>query len=308
MILIFSIDGDESTNAVIDLLQSAKYKRINKIALSNSITINDSESYTISAFVDLINDAKCYYFRKKPLVISETQSAQVSHIQKSEFLQIIEYVLYTNNMKPRLGSWNQDSINRLIVSNLAKVNNLLVPFDSFISSKQEIVELEKSKNIRFITKNISFSAPQQVNQDVYNPLTSIVDSEQVPSTFFPSYVQEFIHKEFDIRSFYLDGEFYSTAIFSQNESETSVDYRNYNYEVPARQIRYKLPDKIDQNVKRLCKSLGLNTGSIDFVKDLNSDNIYFLEINPSGQFGSLSYTGNYNIEGIIANWLITRDE
>ncbi len=49
---------------------------------------------------------------------------------------------------------------------------------------------------------------------------------------FPSLVQKKIIKEFEVRSFLLDGEFYSMAIFSQRDKKTAVDYRNYNHSRP----------------------------------------------------------------------------
>ena len=49
--------------------------------------------------------------------------------------------------------------------------------------------------------------------------------------------------------------------------------------------------------------LNLNTGSIDLIKTKNND-YFFLEVNPCGQYESLSFNCNYQLNKKIATWLI----
>ena len=54
------------------------------------------------------------------------------------------------------------------------------------------------------------------------------------------------------------------------------------------------------------KELNESMGTVDFI--MSEDNqLYFLEINPNGEFYHLSKQCNYNIEKIIAEHLITVD-
>lgn len=48
--------------------------------------------------------------------------------------------------------------------------------------------------------------------------------------------------------------------------------------------------------------INLNCGSIDILVD-NNLNYFFLEVNPVGQFGMVSFPCNYNLENHIANYL-----
>ena len=48
--------------------------------------------------------------------------------------------------------------------------------------------------------------------------------------------------------------------------------------------------------------LNIKTGSLDFMVD-NNNTLHFLEINPIGQFGNVSFHGNYNCEFKIAEKL-----
>jgi hypothetical protein len=54
------------------------------------------------------------------------------------------------------------------------------------------------------------------------------------------------------------------------------------------------------------ESINLNTGSLDFIKSSKDSNYYFLEVNPSGQFGMTSNPCNYNLHEKIANYLKTK--
>ena len=105
--------------------------------------------------------------------------------------------------------------------------------------------------------------------------------------------------------FYMDGEFYSMAILSQADESTKVDFRKYNGAKPNRFIPYELPQIIKDQLTTLLNSLELNTGSIDLLVD-ESDNFYFLEINPVGQFGMVSLPCNYFLEKKVALNLIAK--
>ena len=120
---------------------------------------------------------------------------------------------------------------------------------------------------------------------------------------FPSLIMEKIEKKYEIRSFYLDGRFYSMAIFSQNNKQTEVDFRKYCADRPNKVEPFKLPCDIEEKLERLFRYFDLNCGSIDIIVDKNGKYV-FLEINPVGQFQMTSIPCNYNIEQIIANYLV----
>lgn len=130
--------------------------------------------------------------------------------------------------------------------------------------------------------------------------TSIVE-KPTKSSFFISFFQNKIEKDFEIRSFYLNGKTWSMAIFSQNDAQTKTDFRKYNDENPNRNVRYNLPKDMEKKVHTLMQALDLNCGSFDFMK--SGDKYYFLEVNPVGQFGNVSAACNYLLEREIALYL-----
>ena len=121
------------------------------------------------------------------------------------------------------------------------------------------------------------------------------DLEKEHDLFSPSLFQNTIDKQYELRIFYLNGISYASAIFSQSDEQTKIDFRKYNGERPNRTIPYVLPKDITERIELLFGKLKLNTGSVDILVD-KSSNYYFLEINPVGQFGMVSQPCNYYIE------------
>lgn len=116
---------------------------------------------------------------------------------------------------------------------------------------------------------------------------------------FPSLLQQNIDKKYELRIFYLNEKCYSMAIFSQNDEQTKVDFRNYNWDKPNRNVPYTLPNKIKNKLIIFMNSMGLKTGSIDLIVTPKDDYI-FLEVNPVGQYGMVSIPCSYNLDYEIA--------
>ena len=89
------------------------------------------------------------------------------------------------------------------------------------------------------------------------------------------------------------------AIFSQKDNQTEIDFRRYNLKKPNRTVPYQIPLSLEKKIIKLMTMLEFNTGSLDFIVD-KEDNYYFLEINPSGQFGMVSLPCNYYLEKQMA--------
>ena len=192
------------------------------------------------------------------------------------------------------GKWlchpNSAYLNKLIQSKLAFSVGLEVP-DSFITTNWE------NEGVDSITKVISTNVNLNHNGNLYGNYT--VDSEQ-GSHLFPSLIQEKIEKEYEIRVFYIKGEFFSMAIFSQNDEQTKTDFRVYNHDKPNRMVPYSVDKEIEEKLRVLMGLLKLNTGSIDLLRCKKTKKVFFLEVNPQGQFGMVSKACNYYLERKVA--------
>lgn len=199
-------------------------------------------------------------------------------------------------------------LNRMYALDLAKEMGLKVPEYAVITNYNQLEKLNKISD-RFVSKAISNGIYDFFGHDAYYTYTEAQDKADFANKnikLFPSLVMSLVKKSFEIRSFYLHGEFYSMAIFSQRNKQTSVDFRKYCTELPNKNEPFKLPDDIEEKLDKLYKKLDLNTGSADFIVD-KEGNYVFLEINPVGQFQMTSLPCNYNLEQKIANYLVYGD-
>lgn len=198
-------------------------------------------------------------------------------------------------------------INKLDVLKRAKNNCLNIP-DTIITSEKEVLKKFAEKHKAIITKCISEVSFFNDGNDMFSLKTAQVakqEIENLPNNFFPSLFQQLLEKDFEIRAFYLNKEFYSMAIFSQEDEQTAVDFRNYNIYKPNRVVPFSLPRDIKTKLSNLMDDLNLTTGSIDLV--FRDETYYFLEVNPVGQFGMVSHPCNYFLEEKIAKYLMSND-
>lgn len=227
---------------------------------------------------------------------------------KEEATEVAGYLYYrleTNPAIHNIGSQSHNSVNKLIVLGMATSCGLKVPKSFIISTKKDLMVLFK-KEKQLVTKAIGNGVYRFTNEFGYYSYTEKIGKtfiDSLPHTFFPSMVQKQIDKQYELRIFFLEGKFYSMAIFSQESSATSVDNRkNFEAECMPRRVPFLLPEKIKKKLSNLMRELKLNTGSIDMIVT-KSNEYYFLEVNPIGQFGMVSQPCNYYLEKKIAESL-----
>lgn len=324
MILIFTIDTDPSTNYVINWLDyyNAPWLRINskkQLTLEKTIfKVSKSQNYfqfQVSGKKLSLTNLKSIWYRRTPEYIYPNFNLNDKH--NSSLKTAIEknllnetnsiYSFCTSLMKEKYSLGNPS------LHNLNKVDQLKIAGESGLKIPETIVTNEKNEVLKFYDKhqkiiikplqNITF---HQVKGKYYIPYTKLLHKREIaklPILFNTCLLQKYIEKEFEVRSFYLSGRFYSMAIFSQGNKQTKVDFRVYDEKVPNRVVPYKLPKNIETKLEIFIKKYKLNTGSFDLVFSTERKFV-FLELNPVGQFGMVSYPCNYFLEKKIALNLI----
>jgi ATP-GRASP peptide maturase of grasp-with-spasm system len=234
----------------------------------------------------------------------ESKYALMNYLTK-EFHLFYSVLSLSFNDLPWLNRPEMSNLNKIQVLIIAKKCGLEIPSTIVTNT----INLHHSSQ-QYITKSLTDCATiKEGDGKFYSMLSSLVDNKNIHKEgelIFPSLLQNYIEKDFEIRTFYLDGKCKSIAIFSQSDKQTQVDFRNYNDERPNRYVPYQLPNEMEKKLKRLMKALRLESGSIDIIKTKN-DRYIFLEVNPVGQYGWVSFYGNYNIEKDIADYLIKND-
>lgn len=201
------------------------------------------------------------------------------------------------------------SANKLQVLLAAREQGIEIPATLATGSRSDLLEFFRERK-RIICKDLSYPFSYYQTTEFFKSMTVEIEEEDIldlPVHFYPGLFQQLIEKRYEIRIFYLDGQCYAMAIFSQLDAQTRVDFRNYNMEKPNRNVPYRLPEELEQKIDLLMRRLGLNNGSLDFIRALDGRYI-FLEVNPVGQFGMTSYPCNYYLEKKVADYLVRRDK
>lgn len=325
MVLIISDEIDQTTNIVIDWLISTGVKslRINSNTFFESINIeivsNDNIHIELCNIVGdkiSLDNIKSFWYRKGDLnydfslfsdnIKNGLKKGTLNHLI-NEWVTLKEFIIQNLSKKDRhIGDFFEKYTNKLDYLCLASECGFLIPHTYICNSKENIFNiLERNKKKRFITKSIQdiFNLVYD-NKSIYTYTSEVTkdDIKKLPDLFFPSLLQEKIDKKFELRIFFLNEQIFPMAIFSQLDEMTKIDYRNYNIKKPNRCVPYSLSATLKKQLEGFIEKSKLNTGSIDIIVT-KSDEFYFLEVNPSGQFGDLSYNCNYNIEKKIANYL-----
>jgi ATP-GRASP peptide maturase of grasp-with-spasm system len=210
------------------------------------------------------------------------------------------------NVRKSIGTLGNTAPDKLGQLRLAISLGIDVPATMITNSKKELLSFYHKSPNGVISKCINDSFTVSFGGASYNMFTeeiSLSSIDELPPKFCRTLFQEKLDKEFEIRSFYLQGEFYSMAIFSQKDQQTSVDFRKYNVDTPNRVSRCRLPEEVEKKTRELMQRMKLDTGSIDFVKTKDGRWVY-LEVNPVGQFGMVSLPCNYQLERKIAEKLL----
>ncbi len=322
MLQIFTVSHDRTTDIVLSYLRRARetrtIQRINsevpvqkiliKISTSDSyvhLQSNDGSTVTWPTPPETLG-----WFRRGnlsfalPLEMADLHPRARNHLER-ELIYLREF-LYDYSLC--LGShFKEIHNNRLSNILLAKSCGLDIP-DTLVSSEKQSVINFKRNYENIVTKPIHngyFSYTKDNDLFTCQGTVPLTDEflEQLAPSFAPSLFQQYIEKEIEIRIFFLNGKLYPMAIFSQLDQQTRFDFRNYNRARPNRTVPYILPSNVNSKILSYIDQIGLTTGSIDLIMT-PEHKYYFLEVNPTGQFGWLSRDCNYFLEREIADYII----
>ena len=315
MIIIFSFPSDNVTNKIIEWLKFYKcdFKRINleeEDYKNIEIQFSDNKVNLFLRLKDgfILNIDEVDYFLIRGAGFDfkfESENKTVlpkvlfNHYIQKEYNSLVN-LFYTEANKKSIGCFYTDhSFDKLTQLKLANEVGLKLAKSIITSKNNRIREYFNQKKI--ITKAIYDNIAIDFENYLYVQRVQRISEELNVENFFPSFLQEEIEKKYEIRSFYLEGDIYTIAIYS--DCKQNVDSR-YNYDNSI-YTSYKLPDDIENKIRLLMNKLRLNSGSFDFIKSID-DEYFFIEINPTGQYDWVSVFGNYDLHNKIAKSLVNK--
>jgi hypothetical protein len=311
MIVLFSYEGDRSTNRLIDWLHYYRcpYKRIHledEDFQNIEIEIDDNQIRLKLKLQDgeVIDISKCDYFYNRgkkftyrtPKNDTSIPDFIINKYLKQEYETIVNY-FYSEINKKSIGSFSQSDHFKLQQLKAAQVACMDIP-DSLLTKNNNFPTYFSSK--KHITKAVQDNIAIRHQERLYVQRVQRTQTDELEDSFFPSFFQEEIQKDFEIRSFFLDGLFYSIC-FQSNSS--NIDMRD-NYSVSEYEP-FELPDNIEKKLVLIMRKLQLTSGSIDLIKS-KSNKFYFLEVNPNGQYDWVSKYGGYYLDEKIARFLLSK--
>ncbi len=327
MVLILSSTSDQST---LDVIKWLNFFEVPWIKLDSSIKLNlvkldlnTVESYFIleTPTGKLINtqEITSFWYRRSQFSLNysseltgfddERLAKNINQHIHSELANLTAELHQILHKKSKISDLRFSEPGKLEMLEEAKKVGIIVPSTLITSSKNEFLNF-KEKEGKVVSKAIQRSARFEIKENdrrfEFLSYTEEMVEEALPDYFFPTLFQKKLDKIFELRIFYLNEKFYSMAIFSQEDPQTAVDFRNYNFEKPNRTVPFNLPIELQGKLILLMKNLHLKSGSIDMVVTTEGDYV-FLEVNPVGQFGMVSSPCNYELSKLIAETLIQKN-
>ena len=319
MVLILTYNFyEQGTDPVTEWLEYFKHPYV-KVCLkdfineTNTLSIDSTTKEVLYNSLNLTKQIGSIFYRRFKVNFDFRLSYNLGEINRrlnaetnSELAHLSELFFYLLKDKNWLPKPSVLEVNKEIVLSIAKSCGLYTPRTLISTSKDDLLKFYAKFPI--IYKPLNGFSYYTIGEQTYSSYVTEINQKvltSLPNRFFPSLFQERIKSEYEIRTFYLDGEFYSSAIVPQKKGrKRTVDVKQ-NYQ-SSRWVPYNFPDEFKEKIRKLMNTLNLNTGSIDVLKGIDGK-YYFLEVNPVGQYLSPSISCGYCVEKNIAEWLIKKD-
>jgi hypothetical protein len=308
-VLILSESHDISTDKVCGWLQhlSVPFLRLNDFSLLKlkclSFTNIKDIAFTIEYNNSIIqySDIGFVWFRRGQFNFSLPDVSQLSHLDQVHQFAIKEHLadetktlrrFIINLLKkiPHLSDPDLYNINKLEALHCAKNAGLQIPETLVVTGAASLTGLEAG---RLVSKSIQDNLRHLGKEHHFRQPIEFVDKYEVAGQFFHTLFQEEIDVLCHIRTFFFAHQYYSISTFSSSGSESSEKYHT---------THFVLPLSIKKRLSKAMHMLRLNTGSIDLILS-KSNQYFFLEVNPVGQFDQVSVLGNYPIEKDLALYI-----
>lgn len=308
MLIILSNINDVLATDVLYWLRS-KCIRINKPILSEDIRIESiyhgQNDHGFEMKVDGIDlsSIKKIWFRRGDISLRmlDGVSAIFKKTGFNEINALKRYLIEKIDQNFVFNSYSDEKAHSKIRSlELALSSGFLIPPTLITGRKSDVVTFH-TKYGALICKAIG-GAVQRIES---GSLTASIgtfevsdsDIDRLSDDFFPTLFQQKIEKLYEIRVFFIGTGIFPMAIIS-GKGNKSIDYRDHYG--TNRNVPYKLPTEIEEQLLDFIGKSQLFSGSVDLIYSVTKE-YYFLEVNPTGQFGWVSKHCNYYLEKKIAS-------
>jgi len=307
--LVISSTIDYSTDLICCELErrGLNYLRINRDHFSEYQILytlqKDSLSIKLGGYAFAISPSKLksVYFRApvflrnmgKPYTLQE-------QLYKSQWSSFIRNLISFDNT-----TWVNHPVsiyaaeNKLYQLKIAQRCCLSVPETYVGNTLPETIQSART----YIVKSLDTALFYDNGQEMFTYSTMISGQELLNAEIqsAPIIVQEYLCDKTDIRATVIGDTIFAVSI-TKNGCNIEGDWRKSEKE----SLKYSpidLPVNVQEHIRELMHKLGLRFGGIDLA--LVNDTYYFIEINPTGEWGWLVSTTKFPIDKAIAEYLVS---
>lgn len=317
MILFITNKEDVTVDIIVNKLneRSIPYYRFNTEDLVEEIEVTFDFEHDAAFLYEKrkklelnLNDVHSVYFRRAKLPEFYSLS-DISEIERNYLKKESYYLLQGIYDFLSAKFWLNDywairkAENKIFQLQLAKKTGFNVP-DSLITNCIDSAE-KFIKEKECIIKPIKTGAIDGGSKSIFTNILSPQD-ELNRIQFFPSFFQQHIKKQADIRLTIVGHHIFSAQINSQDREDTKVDWRAGN-SMSLEYNHIRLPDNLISKCRKFMQCLDLNYGALDFILE-PSGKFTFLEINPNGQWGWIENRLNLQISDAIIDLLLIHEK
>lgn len=307
--LIVSSSIDFSTDLVCYQLMTNndKFYRLNRDEFSKHRIVIDlpKKAMTISIeneeYEAQLDYLKGIFFRAPVFLRTQSKAEltiqeQLERNQWSAFLRNLIVFKNANWINNPVSTYRAE--NKLWQLCVAKECGLQVPL-TYVSN---FTNLNLNPTEKYIVKSLDtalfYDVKNHKEMFTYSNIVSGSELQEYDLSSAPVFIQEFLNPKIDCRITYVHGKTFPVKIL-QNGQGMYGDWRLRKEELEY--IPFQLPSHIEKAICMLMKTLDLDFGGIDLA--IVNGEYYFIEVNPTGEWGWLEIKAELNISHAIMDAL-----
>lgn len=319
MIVILSNKYDITVDYVIRILAKdrRRFLRINtEDIVDKNVSITFPEfSYKIGKGLenyDLVHELGSIWFRRpgRPFEFTSKESRPsetvVSFVEDQwhafiEGIRSIDNVFWVNDPDK-----NHIAENKIFQLKLAQEIGLRIPRTCITTDKEEIMKFKEKCDGNIVGKALYSPLIEDKDEDYFiftNIIESIEESSKREFSLAPSIFQELLTNKTDYRLTIIGDHCFSVRVIRESSKGIPSDWRIIKEGLKFQPC--ELPSSIREKCIEMVKKLGLVFGAIDLVQ--TSDEFYFLEINPNGEWAWLQKESELPIAETLVDYLVKGD-
>lgn len=304
--LIISSTLDFSTDYVCVEMEKRglDYFRINRDRLSDYRIVYDVQKKELRiSFHDVIykitdDNLKAVFFRAPIFIRSNKAYSLEDQLRRSQWSSFIRNLTVFSSAKwLNHPMFTYQAENKIYQLDVAKIVGLEIP-ETLISNNADRI----SKDETYVIKALDTPLFYENGQEMFT-YTTVISGESISSSSLqiaPVIIQKCLENKVDLRVTIVGDEVYPATITTNNNG-IHGDWRKLKKE-ELQYNRTEIPIEIKEKLLKLMRKLNLSFGGVDLVF---ANNIYyFIEINPTGEWGWLVPTTGYQIQEAIVDWMV----